>query len=48
MGWERTVRLTGAAAKERKELVLRMIQPPLDDAAEIFRAASRQGVGIPR
>ncbi|MGV9324072.1 NAD(P)/FAD-dependent oxidoreductase [Streptosporangium sandarakinum] len=48
VGWERTVRLTGAAAKERKELVLRMIQPPLDDAAEIFRAASRQGVGIPR
>ncbi|GAA3426999.1 NAD(P)/FAD-dependent oxidoreductase [Streptosporangium sandarakinum] len=47
-GWDRTVRLTGAAAKERKELILRMIRPPLDDAGEIFRAASRQGVGVPR
>ncbi|MEU6738369.1 NAD(P)/FAD-dependent oxidoreductase [Streptosporangium sandarakinum] len=47
-GWDRTVRLTGTAAKERKELILRMIRPPLDDAGELFRAASRQGVGVPR
>jgi NADH:ubiquinone reductase (H+-translocating) len=39
-GFERTVQLSGVAGKERKRLINRkVIYPPLDDPAEILRAA---------
>ncbi len=39
-GWERTVRLTGKTAKDRKRTInQRRIYPPLDDAAAILAAA---------
>lgn len=42
-GFDRTVELTGAEAKQRKRTInQRWIYPPLDDAAEILRAADHR------
>ncbi|WP_406317772.1 FAD-dependent oxidoreductase [Streptosporangium sp. NBC_01639] len=47
-GWEREVRLTGAEAKERKDMILNAIRPPVDDAEEILRKAGERGSGTRR
>ncbi|MGH7882180.1 MAG: FAD-dependent oxidoreductase [Candidatus Dormibacteraceae bacterium] len=42
-GWERTVQITGAEAKQRKRTINRQwIYPPLDDAEAILRRADYQ------
>jgi NADH dehydrogenase len=45
-GWDREVRLTGAAAKELKSGILRLIHPPVDDAEQILQKAGEQGSGV--
>lgn len=41
-GWGREVQLVGSDAKELKGTILKVIHPPLDDAAEIRRQAGQQ------
>ncbi|WP_283135661.1 NAD(P)/FAD-dependent oxidoreductase [Rhizohabitans arisaemae] len=45
-GWDRAVELTGREGKDLKNEILEVIHPPLDDAAEILRAAGEQSNGV--